>query len=436
MAQLPQKQEPTIGDAIRDAINDGHAAGQDDGFRAHLGASQLGKRCERALWYGFRWVTRISWEGRMLRLFRRGHNEEPIFVADLELVGAEVLPENPATGEQWQYAILNGHVGGSCDGFARNVPNTPGPVVTEYKTHSAKSFRRLIAAKEKGELSPVKTAKPEHYSQMQLYMGWSGFSYALYMAVNKDNDDLYVEIVAFDEIEFGQLQAKAERIVRNPAPPARASDDRESFVCRFCDHVDTCHGEKVAAMNCRTCISATPNLEGVPWSCALEGEIGDSFQRDGCNKHRYIPDLVPFAKAVEASEDRAIKYELIPCEELEIGPGEHFYNGYRDDGHYPSNELEALTPSLIRDAGLALLRDKFEGTLEPVGELKFDTMNGDVDFFAVHHESDCLLATSDEDEFRAFLEGDPLCEQIDGEIFYKLIHEQGYSFTDNREIPF
>ena len=36
---------------------------------AHLGASIIGKDCERALWYDFRWVTRWAFTGRMLRLF-------------------------------------------------------------------------------------------------------------------------------------------------------------------------------------------------------------------------------------------------------------------------------------------------------------------------------------------------------------------------------
>ena len=29
----------------------------DDGLRQHLGASLIGKPCERALWYTFRWTT-------------------------------------------------------------------------------------------------------------------------------------------------------------------------------------------------------------------------------------------------------------------------------------------------------------------------------------------------------------------------------------------
>ena len=48
---------------------------QGDGFREHLGASLIGKSCERALWYDFHWATRSRHEGRILRLFETGQRE-------------------------------------------------------------------------------------------------------------------------------------------------------------------------------------------------------------------------------------------------------------------------------------------------------------------------------------------------------------------------
>lgn len=53
MVALPETPTPT-----RDAIFAGYEADREDGFRPHLGASQIGKSCERALWYDFRWTTR------------------------------------------------------------------------------------------------------------------------------------------------------------------------------------------------------------------------------------------------------------------------------------------------------------------------------------------------------------------------------------------
>jgi hypothetical protein len=51
--------------------------------------------------------------------------------------------------------------------------------VVEFKTHSAKSFRKLV---QRG----VAEAKPQHWAQMQVYMQLTGLTRALYVAVCKD----------------------------------------------------------------------------------------------------------------------------------------------------------------------------------------------------------------------------------------------------------
>src|SRR3954464_3219259 len=75
--------------------------GEDDGFRGHLGASQLGDECGRALWYGFRWATRPHFSGQQLRLFNRGHLEEGRFIAMLLAIGMQVFQQD-ANGRQFR----------------------------------------------------------------------------------------------------------------------------------------------------------------------------------------------------------------------------------------------------------------------------------------------------------------------------------------------
>ena len=86
MAELPSITCPT-----RDAIFAAYEADAGDGFRAHLGASLIGKDCERALWFDFRWVTRAQHPGRLLRLFETGQLEEARLVQNLRRTGATVL---------------------------------------------------------------------------------------------------------------------------------------------------------------------------------------------------------------------------------------------------------------------------------------------------------------------------------------------------------
>ena len=58
MAELPNF--PNFASPTRDAIFAAYEAQADTGFRAHLGASLIGKDCERALWFDFRWTTRAK----------------------------------------------------------------------------------------------------------------------------------------------------------------------------------------------------------------------------------------------------------------------------------------------------------------------------------------------------------------------------------------
>ena len=71
MAPLPPRASPTV-----EAILAAYEAEAGDGFREHLGASVIGRECDRALWYEFRWITRAAQGGRMLRLFETGRLEE------------------------------------------------------------------------------------------------------------------------------------------------------------------------------------------------------------------------------------------------------------------------------------------------------------------------------------------------------------------------
>jgi hypothetical protein len=293
MAALPDIPAPT-----RDAIFAAYEADRDDGCRPHLGASQIGKSCERALWYDFRWVRPARFHGRVLRLFETGQLEEARIVRNLRRIGATVLEVDPESGRQWRVEAHGGHFGGSLDGVALGLPEAPKTWhVLEFKTHSAKSFRELIA---KG----VADAKPQHWAQMQIYMHLTGLTRAMYIAVCKDTDDLHVERVRADADAAERRLAKAGRVIHAPRPPARISEDPAWFECRFCDHHALCHGDAAAVVTCRSCLHATA-VEG-GWHCARhDASIGEQEQRAACARHLFIPDLVP-GEVVDAGDDHVV----------------------------------------------------------------------------------------------------------------------------------
>lgn len=271
--------------------------------RPHLGASEIGKVCDRALWYSFRWATDKKHPGRILRLFDRGVRAEERFFEELKRIGATVYDRDPKTNEQIRFEAHGGHFGGSCDAVARGIPYEPDQwAIVECKTHSARSFAELVKL-------GVKAAKPEHYVQMQIYMGLSkGIERALYIAENKDTDDLYDEWVQFDGETFKTHLERAKKIIEMSSPPPGISEDPSWYQCKFCDHKDICHKKQVAEKNCRTCAFSTPNMSG-GWDCSSKSKsLEVEAQVAACDDHLFIPPLVSFAYPID-SGDGFVLYE-------------------------------------------------------------------------------------------------------------------------------
>lgn len=282
MAAIPEPLNSTVA-----KIFAAYEATADDGHRPHLGASIIGHNCERNLWLTFRWAKKKRFPGRMLRLFQTGQLEEPRIVRDLRSIGVEVHATAP-DGAQWRVADIGEHFGGSMDAAAVGVPEAPKAWhVVEMKTHNQKSFDDLVKRR-------VQAAKPQHYAQMQVYMGLTGMERALYVAVCKNTDDLYVERVEFDTVEFARLRARADRVINAEEPPMRVSNDPSWYECKMCHFSPICHGTELPEVNCRTCAHSTPELDGrARWSCAdHEQDLEFNEQRTGCERHRYIPILL------------------------------------------------------------------------------------------------------------------------------------------------
>jgi hypothetical protein len=276
---------------------------QKPSYRQHLGASLIGRACERAIWKTWRWVTIERHSGRLLRLFETGHLAEARIVSDLRLTGATVYDHDPETGQQFNLRDESGHFGGSMDGVAIGVLEAPEIWhVLEFKTHNQKSFDKL-------RKDGVKVSKPEHYAQMQTYMMLSSIEWAVYLAVCKNDDDLYFERVSYDADYAALLLDKAHRIIGAASPPERISSDPAWHECRFCAHHATCHGEKLPEMNCRTCIFSSP-IEDGSWRCEKRNcVIPYDLQIKGCLEHLFLPQLVAGEQVDADPEGRWVEYK-------------------------------------------------------------------------------------------------------------------------------
>jgi len=280
MAAIPPPSD-TLADRIYKALESAS-----EPSRGHLGASQIGHHCDRYLWLSFRWACPEQFQGRILRLFRRGHNEEAGVISDLRAAGCEVMD---ADGTGRQYGFRDGHFAGSIDGMVlAGIPEAPTkPHVLEAKTHSLKSFNDVVA---KG----VKASKPMHYAQMQTYMARMSVDRALYFAVCKDDDRIYTERVRFDKEEAERLSDRAQRIIASDRMPEPISADPTWYQCKFCAAADLCHGHKrLPDINCRTCAHFTAERDGSATCARWQSVIPDmDAQRAGCESHVIHPDLV------------------------------------------------------------------------------------------------------------------------------------------------
>lgn len=254
-----------IAEDVLGAIDAQLESAQEDGMREHLGASLIGRVCERELFYSFRWALPTTFEGRMLRLFERGHLEEFRFEKWIEEISEQFWAIDPRTNSQIRVSDLYGYFGGSLDGVVRSPAGYEGDFLTEFKTHSLKSFEKL-------KMNGVKDSKPEHYVQMQIYLHYKPqLKGALYFAICKNDDQLYIEYVERDEQCALDNIDKAKRIIVAKEPPAPHDKASEyNFYCKhFCDFTTICEfggGRKDPHKTCRSCAFIKLTEEG--WMCS------------------------------------------------------------------------------------------------------------------------------------------------------------------------
>ena len=231
--------------------------------RDHLGASEIGNKCKRALVYSFRWMAARSFDGRMHRLFNRGHMEENRIAQWFSLIGINIEQCDATTGKQFRMEGY-GHHGGSFDGGIGQWPkgwNLP-QFLVEMKTHNQKSFDKLLKF-------GMKESKPMHWAQMCDYGTAFKFPYGMYVGVNKNDDDIHIEIHEIDYKYGKELQAKAQDIISAKTLPNRIAGSPVFFDCKFCDFCGICHLDKPVQVNCRSCKNSEARTEaGKPfWFC-------------------------------------------------------------------------------------------------------------------------------------------------------------------------
>lgn len=233
----------------------------------------------------FRWQSEPP-DGRLARLFQTGHREEARLIAELRAVGVDVHDRDPASGDQWRFIALGGHIAGSADGIIESglIEAPKARHLLEIKTSNAKQFAAL---RQKG----VRMHKPLHYAQMQLYLWAFGLERAYYLCVCKDTDDLYAERLVREPGFAEALMERAAPVVfaDHPREVPRLSEHPGWYACRFCSARPVCQEGAPLRRHCRSCVQARPLPEG-GWDCRRWGKsLSIERQRHGCPEWQAWP---------------------------------------------------------------------------------------------------------------------------------------------------
>lgn len=338
-----------------------------------LSVSLIGHPCERYLWYCFRQCCKPEFDGRMYRLFETGNIEESRFEKNLCDIGCtvHVMDESRAFERTKQYKVtaFGGHLKGYLDAAILGLPEAPKTWhVGEFKTHNAKSFRELL---KKG----VKESKPQHHAQMQIYMHLTGMKRALYLARNKDTDELYSERGRYDKPEAEALMERAHRIISSPSPADRISKRRDFYQCGWCDAHPICWGTEspdpaisLLSLSCRQCCHATPVLdgEGAWWNCnSFKCIISEENSRCQCDRHLCLPGLIAFAEPEDYGQDENGNDWIDFSNNFDPGAAPLWRHGA---GGYSSEELRKLPASLLTNQTMQDVKDIFKCTIRECTE--------------------------------------------------------------------
>ena len=267
-----------------------------------INVGDLGHECDRKLWYDFRRVSPPEFiEGRKESIFETGKYWEERLTEKLIEIGCYV------SEQQELVKFVGGHVRGRIDGEVRSLPVAPKTVhIVEFKSSNDKGFKELLT---KG----LQKGKPLHYAQCQMYMHGRSLTRALYVCVNKNDDDIFEQRVEYDATYCLRLLARAERIIKADDPPSRVSEKPTVPPCIWCKHKAVCHEGAWPLKNCRTCLHSTPitTSENACWDCAKwQKPLTLAEQAAGCPSHLFIPSLVPGEQIDSDPDAETVTYRL------------------------------------------------------------------------------------------------------------------------------
>jgi hypothetical protein len=266
-----------------DILDAGSLKLADEQPRPHLGVSQVGHHCERAIWLGFRWVCKDTIQPTIARTFRLGDYIEEIVVHALIAGGMNITDrQKPVEFPETRY-----HMRGHIDGIITGVPELPKvPHLLEVKSMKHARFLKL-------KRQVLEKSNPTYYYQCQAYMHGLDLPWTLLVVMDKDTSEIHTIRFNYDSTAYDAVRYVANYIIDLDEPQIRLSEDPDHFECKWCGKYHWCQKNRgsVPDKNCRTCVSSQPQEDGT-WWCVRDNDhvtLTVEAQRKGCGDYRPIP---------------------------------------------------------------------------------------------------------------------------------------------------
>ena len=299
--------------------------------RFYLGISQIGNPNQRLLWMRWRWLMPDDMPARVLRLLDLGNVVEDDLIKKLRKIPGAQIFDVARNGKQFETETLGGHVKGHIDGVGQNFPgiDTKDPFLLEFKTANDNRFNNLV------KLGSYCDWSEEYAAQLHLYMGLFKFTQCIAIVYNKNNSDLYTEIIQYDSDAFDSLIEKAKSILLAEAPPDNYIPETDYRIKSYMTPgQQACYLGRALPpkIHCRSCRFAKVDIEkgDAHWHCTQhDRKISEDRQTKGCARHNFIPELIP-AHVMEKDDDMVLyekdKIRFVNVAENLNTPGENFFS--------------------------------------------------------------------------------------------------------------
>lgn len=240
MSGLDFNARATLGDRFVGLIDDAIAKEiKQEKRREYLGASLIGETCGRRLQYHFLGTPEDSeLDPRVKRIFRRGHEGEEWMIEWIRAAGFDL--KTAKDGRQFGFEDCEGRFKGHIDGVIVGGPDGfKYPALWECKVLGAKGFNQV---KRHG----VTKSYPKYAAQVATYQAYMKLAEnpAFFTVLNADTMDIHLELIAFNAQLAQECADRAAMVLTacdHGEQLPRASDDPDSFVCRWCPFRGRCH---------------------------------------------------------------------------------------------------------------------------------------------------------------------------------------------------